>query len=79
MDNFSRLVVLLPHVPAVCPHCKLLRQYQPLIVRASPGWYLSCPCSSELLLPDPQAICHLGAHVQSTCTRVVDIQMGKKD
>ena len=55
MGNFSGLVVLLPCVPAVYPHCKLLWQYQPLTVRASPGWPLSCPCSSEQLLPDPQA------------------------
>ena len=44
-----------PCVPAVYPHCKWLWQYQPLTVRASPGWHLACPCSSELLLPDPQS------------------------
>ena len=55
MGIFSGLVVLLPCVPAVYPHCKLLWHYQPLTVRASPGWPLSCPCSSEQLLPDPQA------------------------
>ncbi len=55
MGNISGLVVILPCVPAVYPHCKLLWQYQPLIVRASPGWPLSCSCSSELLLPDPQS------------------------
>ena len=50
MDTLSGLVVSLP---VVYPHCKLLWQYQPLIVRASPGWPLAyLACSSELLLPD---------------------------
>ncbi len=35
--------------------CKLLWQYQPLIVRASPGWHLAYPYSSVLVLPDPQS------------------------
>ena len=42
-------------VPAVYPHCKWLWQYQPLTVRTSSGWHLACPCSSELLIPDPQS------------------------
>ncbi len=52
MDTLSGLVVSLP---AVYPHCKLLWQYQHLIVCTSPGWHLAYPCSSELLLPDPQS------------------------
>ena len=47
-------------------------EHQPLIVRrASPGWPLACPCSSEPLLPDPQSSdvpLGRGAHVQRTCT-----------
>ena len=76
MDKLSGLVVPLPRVPAVYPHCKLLSPYQPMLERASPGWSLSCPSSSEQLLPDPQSTDLL---LGSSCVKhVVDLQMGKK-
>ena len=66
MDKLSGLVVPLPCVAVVYPHCKLLWPYQPMLARAR--WSLSCPCSSEQLLPDPQSTDLL---LESSCVKHV--------
>ena len=70
--NYCLYSLCLYYVLVACyiPHSKLLWQYQPLTVRASPGWPLACLCSSELLLPDTQSS---DLPMGSSCTKHVYI------